>query len=99
MARKKKEDPKVQLAAVLDLTAAAPLADALLARRKKATVVDASNVQRLGAQCLQVLIAAANTWKEDGVAFRIDGMSDGFSEGLRLMGVTPEMFSAEGFTQ
>lgn len=89
----------MQLAEVLDLSAAAPLAATLLARRKKATVIDASNVQRLGGQCLQVLLAAAATWKDDQAVFRIDAMSEEFREGLRLLGATPEMFSTGDFAQ
>lgn len=99
MARKKKDEPKLRLPEILDMPAAAPLATTLVARRNKATVIDASGVQRLGAQCLQVLLAASATWKDDNVSFRIDGMSDEFSEGLRLLGVTPEMFSTEDLVQ
>jgi chemotaxis protein CheX len=74
------------LASVLDLRAAAPLRAALLERRGEAMEVDASEVERLGGLCLQVLLAAQRTWAEDGHAFSISGRSDGFREAIRLLG-------------
>jgi anti-anti-sigma regulatory factor len=46
------------LADCLDLTAAAPLKAQLLAARGTPLSLDASAVRRIGAQCLQVLLAA-----------------------------------------
>ena len=43
---------------ILDLKAAASLQAAILAHRGQALELDASAVQRLGAQCLQVLLSA-----------------------------------------
>jgi chemotaxis protein CheX len=77
----------MQLPKVLDLTAAAPLAQSLLSRRGAVLSVDASRVDRVGAQCLQVLLAAAATWKTDGVRFTLVKPSAEFLEGGRLLGI------------
>jgi chemotaxis protein CheX len=78
---------RLQLAEVLDLTAAAPLAQSLLAQAGSELAVDASGVRRVGAQCLQVLVAAAAAWKAEGVGFRLENASEEFLEGARLLGV------------
>ena len=44
----------------LDLSAAGPLAASLLRRRGSPLALDGSAVERLGGQCLQVLLAAAD---------------------------------------
>lgn len=49
------------LAAVLDLKAAGPLADELLATHGIDIQLDGSAVQRVGALCLQILVAARRT--------------------------------------
>jgi len=82
-----KTGKQLQLPAVLDLTAAAPLAKSLLSRRGAELSVDASRVNRVGAQCLQVLVAAAETWKTDGVGLRLVKPTPEFLEGSRLLGI------------
>jgi chemotaxis protein CheX len=74
------------LADSLDLTAAAPLAAALLAARGGPATLDASGVQRLGAQCLQVLLAARALWQSDGQPWRLTDASPEFSDAAALMG-------------
>ena len=73
---------------VLDMRAAAPLAAGLLERRGCEVELDASNVRRLGGQCLQVLLAAHACWKADDLPFRVVSPSTGFSEGLALLGAS-----------
>jgi len=77
-----------QLAPNLDLLAAQPLKDALLAQRGVALRIDAGQVQRLGGQCLQVLLAARVRWRADGLHFEISGPSQAFTEHARLLGAT-----------
>jgi chemotaxis protein CheX len=79
--------PVLELPAVLDLKAAAPLAAALLERRGTELVVDASRVEKLGGQCLQVLLSAALTWKGDEQSFGVVDPSAGYLESLALLGV------------
>ena len=74
------------LADSLDLTAAAPLAADLLARRGAPAILDASAVRRLGAQCLQVLLAARAAWQADGHAWRVVDPSPEFADNAALMG-------------
>ena len=74
------------LAETLDLMAAAPLTAALLQRRGSDLVLDASAVRRLGGQCLQVLLAAHETWQADGHILRIVMPSHDFIDTTVLLG-------------
>ena len=70
----------------LDLAAAAPLKAAILACRGEALQLDASAVQRLGGLCLQVLLAAAEAWRGDGLVLEITGASEPFVRAWRQLG-------------
>lgn len=78
------------LPAILDLKAAAPLAERLLAARGSTLTLDASAVERMGGQCLQVLLSAVSTWKADGASLSIAEPSAGFTAGLSLLGLTED---------
>jgi chemotaxis protein CheX len=82
----------LQLPEALDLLAATPLAKMLLAQRGANIVIDASSVQRVGAQCVQVLLSAASTWTADGLSFVIANRSPAFVEGLQLLGIPGDTF-------
>ncbi len=89
------DDPRagprtVELPEALDLIAAAPLAESLLRCLGQDLVIDAGAVQRLGASCLQVLIAAARAWKAEGDSLTLDRPSPRFLEDLGLLGYEPE---------
>ncbi len=73
---------------VLGLTEAEPLAALLLSRRGTPLILDGSAVERLGAQCLQVLLAARQTWETDGQPFRIETPSHAFTEAAHIFGAT-----------
>lgn len=77
---------RLELPAVMDLTAAAPLAAELLALRGQAVSLDASAVERLGGLCLQVLLSARATWAADGVALTFERASAALRETLALAG-------------
>ena len=83
----------VPLPEVLDLAAASPLTDRLLAARGADLTIDASQVSRLGGQCLQVLLAAAKTWSADRAAFEISEPSHEFVEALTRFGIEPGVFA------
>ena len=84
----KKPAPKpLLLPEVLDLTAAGPLTQSFLSRRGTVLSVDASGVRRVGAQCLQVILAAVTTWKTDGVHMSLEKPTEEFLEGARLLGI------------
>ena len=76
----------VRLAPMLDLAAAHELAGELAACRGGPVAIDASQVERVGSQGLQVLVSAHLTWSEDGQDFRLDHPSQPFSEALALAG-------------
>lgn len=87
----------LELGESLDMTAAGPLAKELLGRRGQPVALDASNVRRLGGQCLQVLLSAQATWAADGADFQVTSASPEFSEGLALMGASQLCPPDEGF--
>ncbi|MBB5371881.1 STAS domain-containing protein [Acidocella aromatica] len=80
----------LELPAVLDIVAAHGMLEAVNARRGCALTMDAGAVQRLGAQCLQILLAARAAWEADEVELRLENLSSEFSAALELMGVLPE---------
>ncbi len=77
----------VTLPPVLDITAAAPLVAQLSAARGKDVVLDASKVERMGGQCVQVLLSAAATWAHDSIEMTVSEPSAAFVESLQSMGL------------
>ncbi|QAY96807.1 hypothetical protein CWB41_14560 [Methylovirgula ligni] len=75
---------------VLGLKAAAPLAESLLAHRGADILIDAGEVERLGAQSLQVLLSAVATWHADGRGLDFAHPSEAFLESLQLFGIDPD---------
>lgn len=80
---------------IMDLKAAGKLTSDFLALRKRELLVDASQVRRIGGQCLQVLLSARATWEFDGVGLRISTTSPAFVEGLQQLGISPEDFAGQ----
>ena len=80
------------LSEVLDIKAALPLAESLLAQRGSELMIDASRVERLGAQALQILLSAVSTWHADGLSVEFIEPSVSFIQGLELFGLDPESF-------
>ncbi len=72
---------------VLDIKAVTQLAENLLAHRGSDVVIDAGQVERLGAQSLQVLLSAVATWRADGHLLEVANPSEAFTESLRVFGV------------
>lgn len=71
----------------LNLRAAPSLAASLLAARGRHVTLDASSVERVGAQCIQVLLSAQALWTQDCVAFTLSGPSRAFVDALETLGV------------
>ena len=83
----------MQLAPILDLRAASGLHEQIVAARGTPLRIDASQVERLGGLCAQVLLAAQSAWHAEGFDFSIDGASDAFNDAARLLGAD---FSTDG---
>jgi chemotaxis protein CheX len=84
------------LPAELDHVAAASLFEILSSLNGADIIVDGSQVERIGAQCLQILLAAAASWKTDGTVLEFANPSLEFIAGLELLGIRPEtLFNRE----
>ncbi|MDF1608831.1 STAS domain-containing protein [Hoeflea sp. YIM 152468] len=83
--------PKVlKLPEVLDLNAASRLHEQVLALKGEDIDIDASDVSRVGAQCMQVLLSAAMTWRAEDQNFKVEKASDAFVKTLNLLGISDE---------
>lgn len=89
MARKKAAK-RIKLATRLDSAAAADLHRELSALKGASVLIDASDVEWLGALTAQVLMAAAATWESDGQSFRLDQPSPALMSCVELLGIPAE---------
>ena len=86
---------EISLIPILDLCAASPLLQELTAHRGENLVIDASQVERIGAQCVQVLLSAVNTWDADGNALSITNATSVFCETISELGVQLNNIAAD----
>jgi chemotaxis protein CheX len=77
----------IKLPEALNLRAAPPLAASLLGVRGHQVTLDASEVEKIGAQCIQVLLSAHALWAQEGVAFTLSSPSQAFVEALENLGI------------
>lgn len=96
MARKKKRSTSFELPSCLDMSAAPALKSSLLALRGGDAVLDAGTIQRMGAQCVQVLVSAKRTWEADGHGFSIVNPTTEFLECLSMLGIGEAELSIGG---
>ncbi len=89
MAAKKAQSGSLKLSAVLDLNEASALHGKLMAMRGGDVVLDASDVERVGVQCVQVLVAGARAWDEDKKSFLVEKASNAFEKTMQLIGINP----------
>lgn len=83
--------PKIlKLPEVLDLNAANRLHEQVLAHKGENIDVDASDVSRLGAQCVQVLLSAVQSWRADDQSFKVAQASNAYIKTLQLLGISDE---------
>ena len=71
---------------LLDLSTAAAVRQMLLDRRGADLALDASNVRKVSAVGLQVVISAARTWQADGHDFRIETPTRQMRDAFDIMG-------------
>ncbi|MDZ7710213.1 MAG: STAS domain-containing protein [Roseovarius sp.] len=79
----------------LDYEATGTLHESLLASRGEAITLDAGAVTHLGGLALQLLVAAREQWRRDGLALRIEPRSRNFSEDVAMLGMVEDFFSEE----
>lgn len=85
--------PTLSLSPVLDLNAAAPLRSLILMYRGQDLELDAGSVERIGGLCLQVLLAARQTWAADQKTLRIKDLPEPCQDALRLAGAAAALGS------
>ena len=78
----------LKLRPILDLTAAEPLKAEFLALRGQPVSIDASDVDRIGGLCLQVLMSAHKTWSRDAMPFAFGKSSPGFEDCMAQLGAS-----------
>jgi chemotaxis protein CheX len=76
----------VVLPQVMDLRAAGPLAQRILGFQGRPLILDASDVERIGGLCLQVLLSARLSWAVDRVPLTVMNPTRTFEESLELFG-------------
>ncbi len=99
MASKKAAQTELKLPAVLDLNEASELRGKLLSMRGSALAIDASGVERVGAQCMQVLMAGAKAWEDDKQSFGFAKASEAFLKTVQLIGINIEHLLAKEIRQ
>lgn len=77
----------VHLPEILDIRAASPLVGELLHARGHHLTIDASNVRKIGAQCVQALLSARATWTVDGYSLVVVEPSESFLDTLQTLGI------------
>lgn len=80
----------ISLQSKLDLRAAGPLRQDLLACQGADLVLDASGVTQIGGLALQVIRSAARTWSEAGKTLRFENASTDVCDQLSLLGFNPD---------
>lgn len=85
----------ITLPPVLDLKAASALKDEIESHAGSALEVDVSQVERIGGQCLQVLLAASEAWRASGLSFQLVRPADAARNDLRLLGATDLLAGVE----
>ena len=74
----------------LDSSGAPALVQALLVRRGRPLVLDAAEVEVIGARAIEVIIAAGRQWALDGQDISVDAPSDRYSAACAALGVSPD---------
>ena len=94
----RQKSAEVSLAASLRSAEAAGLKSTIEGARGQPLRLDACNVTMIGAQCLQVLLAARATWAAQGTKFEISNLSGDMHAALGVLGVSPDQIGAREAT-
>jgi len=79
-------ETSLPLPSKMDAAAAHGLKAALLERGGGSLSLDASEVQQMGALCLQVLLSAQKSWRHEGLGFVVKNPSPAFRDSVALLG-------------
>lgn len=79
---------EISLPEALDLRAAHPLALALLAARGGPLKLDGSKVESIGAQCMQVIVSARQTWERDAVPLTLTNPTEDLLDAFAVAGLS-----------
>ena len=82
-------------AEILNTQGGLKLMNDLKAVRDRPVSIDASRVRHVGAQALQVLMAARAAWQADGLAFSITARSADLQLGLKALGAPGDMLAGQ----
>ena len=99
MASKKADKGSLKLVPVLDLNEASVLHGQLTNLRGEDVKIDASEVERVGVQCVQVILAAAKTWEADKKNFVFEKVSEAFEKTMQLIGIDIDHLLAKEIRQ
>lgn len=83
-----------ELPARTNLNGAVEMAQAILGHAGSPLTLDGAAVEQISTPALQVLLAAARTWREDGQPLRLHPVSEQLRDQLAVAGLTPEDISA-----
>jgi len=82
-------DDVLKLPQTLDVAAVRAVREDLLGRRGTATTVDASEVERIGALGIELLIAAQRQWQKDESVLQLVGLSGTVTDAFKDLGLDP----------
>ncbi|MGI2032607.1 STAS domain-containing protein [Rhizobium panacihumi] len=99
MASKKADKGSLKLVPILDLNEASVLHGQLTNMRGEDVKIDASEVERVGVQCVQVILAAAKTWEADKKNFVFEKVSEAFEKTMQLIGIDIDHLLAKEIRQ
>lgn len=79
----------------MDLNAVSAMHAELVGLKGHDVEIDAADVRKSGAQCVQVLLAAKKTWDADGKSLMIGTMSNAFENTLKLLGISGDVLPSK----
>ena len=80
-------DDVLKLPQTLDVAAARAVREDLLGRRGTETTVDVSDVERIGALGIELLIAAQRQWRKDDRVLKLVGVTDTVADAFKDLGL------------
>jgi chemotaxis protein CheX len=80
-------DDVLKLPQTLDVAAVRAVREDLLTRRGTATTMDASDIERIGALGVELLIAAQRQWQKDDSVLQLVGLSEAVTDAFTDLGL------------